>query len=187
MPLDKNEFINAIVTGESNGLRQIYAEFLPKIRRLVTNNGGREEDAQDVFQNAILVIFEKASKPEFKLTSSFYTLLYGICRNIWGNRLQKKSFKEVTLLEDIKYLSEENIEADLIKLEEQNMFWSAFQHLGEDCQKLLRLFFDKEKMEKIAQMMGFSSVNYAKKRKFQCKEKLVSLIQNDQRFNELKE
>jgi len=181
----KDENIRAIQDGNSKGLQNIYAEFLPRIRRLITNNGGREEDAQDVFQNAILVIYEKSAQKDFKLTSGFYTLLYGICRNLWGNRLQKKSFKEVTIPEDVKYKSDDNIEADLEAIEEQNLFWSAFKNLGEDCQKLMRLFFDKEKMEKIAQMMGYSSVSYAKKRKFQCKEKLVAFVKADDRFDEL--
>ena len=179
-------FIKAIISGDSNGLRQIYEQFLPRIRRLITSNGGSEEDAQDIFQSAILTIYEKAQKENFQLTSKFYTLLYGICRNLWGNRLQKKSFKEVTLLEDVKYKSEDNIEFDIEKTEEQELFWSSFQKLGEDCQKLLRLFFDKEKMEKIAQLMGYGSVSYAKKRKFQCKEKLVEWVKKDIRFKELK-
>jgi len=186
MQLSKDENIRAIVQGDSKGLRKIYKEFLPRVRRLIVQNGGREEDAQDVFQSAILIVFEKASKRDFQLTSSFYTLLYGICRNIWGNRLQKKSFKEVTLPEDIKYKSDQNIEKDLERVEEQDLFWFAFKQLGEDCQKLLTLFFDKEKMESIAQVMGYTSVSYAKKRKFQCKEKLVKLVKADQRFEELK-
>ena len=186
MQPSENEFIKAISTGDSKGLRQIYETFLPRIRKLITNNGGSEADAQDIFQSAILTIYEKCQKPDFKLTSKFFTLLYGICRNLWGNRLQKKSFKEVTLIEDVKYKSEENIEFDIEQTEEQALFWSSFQKLGEDCQKLLRLFFDKEKMEKIAQMMGYGSVSYAKKRKFQCKEKLVDLVKKDIRYKELK-
>ena len=183
----EDEYIKAIKTGDSKGLRQIYELFLPRIRKLITSNGGKEADAQDVFQSAILTIYEKTQSGDFKLTSKFYTLLYGICRNLWGNRLQKKSFKEVTLLEDVKYTSEENIEFDIEKTEEQELFWTSFQKLGKDCQKLLRLFFDKEKMEKIAKMMGYGSVSYAKKRKFQCKEKLVELVKKDIRYKELKQ
>ena len=183
----EEEYIQAIIAGDSKGLRNVYESFLPRIRKLITNNGGSEADAQDIFQSAILTIYEKAQKENFRLTSKFYTLLYGICRNLWGNRLQKKSFKEVTLLEDVKYTSEENIEIDIEKTEEQQLFWSSFQKLGEDCQKLLRLFFDKEKMEKIAKMMGYGSISYAKKRKFQCKEKLVDLVKKDIRFKELKQ
>ena len=181
----EEEFIKVIITGNSKGLRKIYEMFLPRIRKLITSNGGNEEDVQDVFQSAILTIFEKAQKENFKLTSKFFTLLYGICRNIWGNRLQKKSFKEVTLSDTVKYSSEENIEYEIEKAEEQALFWASFKKLGKDCQKLLRLFFDKEKMEKIAKLMGYGSVSYAKKRKFQCKEKLIEWIKKDPRYKEL--
>jgi len=187
MNQNEDEHIQAIKSGDSKGLRQIYEMFLPRIRKLITSNGGSKADAQDVFQSAILTIYEKAQHAEFTLTSKFYTLLYGICRNLWGNRLQKKSFKEVTLLEDVKYTSEDNVEFDIEKTEEQELFWTSFKKLGEDCQKLLRLFFDKEKMEKIAKMMGYGSVSYAKKRKFQCKEKLVDLVKKDIRYKELKQ
>ncbi len=180
------EYIKAIVNGDNPGLQRIYEDFLPRIRYLVTTNGGREADAQDVFQNAIILIYEKAKKPDFKLSSGFYTLLHGICRNLWGNRLQKKSFKEVTIPEQLKYSSEDDVQADIEQLEEQNVFWESFRQLGADCQKLLRLFFDKEKMDKITQLMGFGSVSYTKKRKFQCKEKLVELVKSDARFEELK-
>lgn len=187
MNQNEDEHIKAIKSGDSKGLRQIYEMFLPRIRKLITSNGGSESDAQDIFQSAILTIYEKAQHTDFKLTSKFYTLLYGICRNLWGNRLQKKSFKEVTLLEDVKYTSEDSVEFDIEKTEEQELFWASFQKLGEDCQKLLRLFFDKENMEKIAKMMGYGSVSYAKKRKFQCKEKLVDFVKKDIRYKELKQ
>ncbi len=181
----EDDFLKAVKNGDSKGLREIYELFLPRIRKLVTSNGGSEEDAQDIFQSAILTIYEKSQNENFKLTSKFFTLLYGICRNLWGNRLQKKSFKEVTLSDHVKYSSEENIEFDIERTEEQELFWASFQKLGEDCQKLLRLFFDKEKMEKIAKMMGYGSVSYAKKRKFQCKEKLIEWIKKDRRYKEL--
>ena len=186
MPSKQEYYIQAIVSGDAIGLRKIYEEFLPRIRNLVTNKGGSEEDAQDIFQNALIILFEKAQQKDFKLSSNFYTLLYGICWNLWGNRLQKRSFKEVTIPEDAKYSSTENIELDMERSEEQVLFWTAFQQLGEDCQRLLKLFFEKVKMENIAEQMGFSSVGYAKKRKFQCKEKLVALVKADVRFAELR-
>lgn len=186
MHISKDKNIQAIINGDSEGLRKIYTDLLPRIRKLILRNGGQEEDAQDIFQSAILIIYEKALKDDFQLTSSFYTLLYGICRNLWGNRLQKKSFQEVTLPLDIKYKSDQNIEEELERVEEQDLFWFAFQQLGVDCQRLLRLFFEKEKMERIAQVMGYTSISYAKKKKFMCKEKLIKLVKADQRFEELK-
>ncbi|MCR9290853.1 MAG: sigma-70 family RNA polymerase sigma factor [Bacteroidetes bacterium] len=184
---EKEEYyLNAIISGDRTGLEEIYAQFFPRITHLITKNGGSRDDAQDVFQDAILILYEKVRKDDFKLSSNFYTLLHGICRNILGNRLQKSSFKEVTLPDDLKYTTGDDIEQDIFILEESQLFWDSFKLLGDDCQKLMTLFFDRVKMKEIMKMMGFGSESYAKKRKFQCKEKLIGFIKQDARFNELK-
>ncbi len=139
----------------------------------------------DVFQDALVVMFEKCRQEHFTLRSSFGTFLYGICRNLWGNRLQKKSRTEVTLSEDFKFTDSTNLEFDMQTAEEERIFWDAFRKLGADCQKLLHLFFDQKSMEEIAESMQFSSVGYAKKRKFQCKEQLIERVKGDARFVEI--
>lgn len=178
-------YINAIQENDRAGLQRLYQDFLPRISGLIRNNGGNTEDAQDVFQEAMLVLFRKTREPNFKLTSGFYTLLYGICRNLWGNRLQKKSGNEVSLPEDYKYKADPGLEALIAQQEENQLFWDAFQRLGQDCQQLLQLFFAKVKMAEIANRMEYSSVGYAKKRKYQCKEQLVKLVKADARYAEL--
>ena len=181
-------YIDFITSGNSEGLQQIYKLFLPRITQFITRNGGNADDAKDVFQDAIIIIYEKAKHEDFTLSSGFYTLLYGICRNVWGNRLQKKSRQTVTLLDDYKYSNYvvDGLNELIEREEEAKVFWSAFQKLGEDCQRLLRLFFDKVKMSEIVKIMGLSSESYAKKRKFVCKERLVKLVRADARFAELK-
>jgi len=181
------DYIKGIAEGNKDILKQIYTQFLPRITNFIKSNGGNSDDAKDIFQDAIIIIYEKVNTTNFILSSKFYTLLYGVCRNLWGNRLQKKSSKEVTIPENIKYKSDQDIESAILREEEAMIFRSGFEKLGEDCQKLLQLFFDKIKMEEIAQFMGFSSVNYAKKRKFQCKEKLIELIKGDRRYKEIQD
>jgi RNA polymerase sigma factor (sigma-70 family) len=181
----QDDYIYFIVTNDKKGLSSIYKNFLPRIKSLITSNGGSNDDALDIFQDAILIIYEKVKEDDFELKSQFYTLLHGICRNLWGNRLQKKSFKEVTIPEDIKYKSDHNIVEAMLRNEESMIFWSNFKKLGEDCQKLLTLFFEKIKMNQITEEMGYGSLSYTKKRKFQCKEKLVSMIKSDSRYIEL--
>jgi len=178
--------LEAIRTGDAMGLRSIYQEFLPRITNFIRNKGGSSDDAQDVFQDAIMVIYEKSKSPDFQLTSGFYTLLYGICRNIWGNRLQKSSSKnELPIPEEAQYQTNDDTQQLIEQEEENKLFWAAFKKLGQDCQQLLQLFFAKVKMTEIVQKMDLSSVSYAKKRKFQCKEKLVQLVKADDRYAEL--
>lgn len=179
------QYIEAIRQNDNRGLNRLYQQFLPRISYFISNNGGSFDDAKDVFQDALVVIFKKAREENFELTSGFYTLLYGVCRNLWGNRLQKKSRTEVTLTEDYKYTSDPGVGQLLEQQEETKLFWDAFKKLGQDCQQLLQLFFAKVKMAQIVEKLGMSSVSYAKKRKFQCKEQLVKLVKADVRYLEL--
>ena len=185
MNQESQNLLQALLRGDNDGIRKIYRLYLPRAANLITRNGGNAEDAKDVFQEALVIIYEKASKPDFQLKSSLYTLIYGICRNLWGNRLQKKSNSHLSLSADDKYKFDGDIEKSIEEAEENRIFWEAFEQLGEDCQKLMRLFFDKVKMEKIADLMGYGSMSYAKKRKFQCKERLVNIVKADLRFKEL--
>jgi RNA polymerase sigma factor (sigma-70 family) len=183
---DKDQiYIQALQTNDQRGIKAIYQEFLPRVARFIERNGGSKDDAKDIFQEALLIIYQKSKSADFQLSSQFYTLLYGISRNLWGNQLQKKSRTEVTLSEDIKYNSIPDLSQWIDKAEEEKLFWDAFHQLGEDCQRILQLFFTKVKMEAIVQQLGLSSVSFAKKKKFQCKEQLVKLVKADARYQEL--
>ncbi|MBC7774160.1 MAG: sigma-70 family RNA polymerase sigma factor [Phycisphaerae bacterium] len=178
-------YLSAIVSGDRSGITQMYAALFPAIRRLVQDNGGSEDDAKDVFQDAVIVLYEKAQKPDFQLTSKFSTLLYGVCHNLWRSRRQKKSNSELTIPDDAKYIADDSHEIDLLQIERNKLFYKALRHLGKDCQILLELFFQKLSMNEIAQAMGFASEGYARVRKSQCKDRLVELIKSDAEFPEL--
>lgn len=182
MSSDSINYIQAIQSNDREGIKAIYTAFLPRIRTFILRNGGKEEDAQDVFQDALLILFDKSRAKGFVLSSGFYTLLYGICRNLWGNQLQKKSRTEVTLNDDIKYIEQATQLDELLQVEKQQLFWDSFQKLGTECQELLELFFTKKSMEEIAEILSLSSSGYAKKRKFLCKEQLIQLVRSDPRF-----
>lgn len=180
------DYINAILKGESDQIARIYRQLFPMIRDMVWKNGGSDQDAKDLFQDAIMVVYQAAKKPEFKLTSQFSTYLYGIAWNLWRGRLKKKSNSEVMISEDAQYIADDLPEFDHLKLERQSLFDNAFSQLGEDCQKLLLLFFQKIPMEEIAEKMGYGSPNYAPRRKHACKERLIELIKSRPEYRELR-
>ncbi len=178
-------YLSAILSGDRTAIRQMYTTLFPVIRRLIQEYGGSEEDAKDVFQDAVIVVYEKAQHPDFKLTSKFSTFLYSVCLNIWRSRRQKKSAAELTIPEHAKYIVDESSQVDFLQLERTKLFYKALRRLGEDCQNLLELFFQKRSMNEIAQVMGFASEGYARVRKSHCKERLVEIIKNDPAFREL--
>lgn len=171
--MEQPDYISGILGGDRGILRQLYAVHFPVIFSLIRDHGGSEADAKDIFQDALLLIYKKAQQADFQLSSQFGTFLYGICRNLWFNRRNKKfATSEVTLSEDVKYIADDSsLESELLYVEQGNLFWRAFSQLGEDCRKLLELFFQKKSMETIAAQMGYGSEGYAKRRKLQCKDR----------------
>lgn len=162
----------------------IYKEFFPLIRFLVTQNGGTDEDAEDTFQDGIIIIYNKININQFVLTSSFKTYMYSVCRNLWLQKLNKRKaiFDKLSDVEEYidlpkAMLSESNVE----ETEMHRIIQIHFLSLHDDCQKVLRLFIKNIPLREITKIMGFKTENYAKTRKYLCKEELKKRIADDPR------
>ena len=178
----------AIITGLRNRdgliIRYVYKEYYPTIKFLITTNSGTETDAEDVFQDALVVLYRKIARENLVLTSSFKTFLYSICRNLWLQRLDRRVFSNEFLdMEDLSETQESSYnEQPDEEIEKYRLFQQHFYKLSEDCQKILKLFMGKVSLREIAEIMGFKTEKYAKTRKFMCKEKLKNSIINDPNF-----
>lgn len=176
--------IDGLKKRDSLIIRYVYKEYYPTIKFLITTNSGTETDAEDVFQDALVVLYRKIAKENLVLTSSFKTFLYSICRNLWLQRLDRRVFSNEFL--DTEGLSElqeitSSEQADE-EHEKYRLFQQHFFRLSEDCQKILKLFMSKVSLREIAEIMGFKTEKYAKTRKFMCKERLKNSIINDPNF-----
>lgn len=179
------EYLEAIRNNDPHKLDRLYGEFFPGIAGYVLRNSGSEPEAHDVFQEALIIIYRKSQDPEFGIHTSFKAYLFTVSKQLWMNELRKKGRQKVTLEDAPTLTDSEDITETLADREKDKLYRKKFAELKEDCQKLLRLFFDRTKMEEIARVMGYGSVSYAKKRKFQCKERLMGLIQADPIYLEL--
>jgi RNA polymerase sigma factor (sigma-70 family) len=169
---------------DSGIIRYVYKQYYPTIKFLITTNSGTETDAEDVFQDALVVLFKKIAREDLILTSSFKTFLYSICRNLWLQRLDRRVFSNEFLeMEDLSELQDNlYLEQPEEEHEKYRLFQQHFLKLSEDCQKILQLFLGKTSLKEIAEIMGFKTEKYAKTRKFMCKEKLKNSIINDPNF-----
>ncbi len=183
---DTSQLITGIRSSDPATIKHIYQQYYAAILHLVETNQGTKDDAQDVFQEGLMVLFQKTRNPEFSLSNSFLTYFYAVCRNIWSNKLRRNSRQEVTLVDTITPMEAIDDALPLVESEAYFLYRKMFLRLGADCQKVLRLFLRKVRMEKIMEMMGYGSVSYAKKRKFICKEKLVAMIKKDRSYQELR-
>ena len=181
----EDKYLTGLLAKDPTIIQAIYAEFAPRIESSILKKGGRKEDARDVFQEALLIIWRKAQSPEFVLTSSFYTFLYGVCLNLWRRKLKKKDNNAVTILEAKGLKDEENIEVELEIKERHRVFSEHFSAMDRDCQRLLRLFFEGKSMKQIADLLGIDNDHAARNRKYRCQKKLEDSILNDARYKEL--
>lgn len=179
------EFIHALKTGDSKYIEHIYREYLPAISQFVNKNNGNNEDARDIFQEALVILHQKLKQPGFELTSSVFTYIFAICKNLWLKRLEKSRKLKVTFLDQQELSIVDELDSHIEKESQYRLYRKKFRELTAGCQKILELFFGGHSMKEITKIMDFGSVQYTKKRKFKCKEKLISLIQEDDQFKEL--
>lgn len=178
------ELLNGILRNDNVILQHIYKNFYYKVNLYIKKNSGNDDDANDVFQEAIIVVYRKLKANDLIISCAFETYLYSVCKFLWLKQLTRLKSEKEMMVDSTMFESE--FDHDFSELVEKNerfkLYQKHFQLLGSDCQKLLQLFFDKVPLRQIAQIMGFSGEKYVKKRKFKCKEYLVTSIKQDVTF-----
>lgn len=178
--------VNGIIRRDRVVIALIYRDYFPLVRKLVMSNSGTTEDAEDVFQDALVIVYRKLTLEDLVLRCSFKTYFYAICKNLWLQRLQgrKKMLPEKgDLWEQDATPSFE--EEELRQMEKYNLLQKHLLDLSGDCRHILEMFYNKVPLAEIAQKLGLSSVDYAKYRKYQCKEILKRKIMNDPNSKQL--
>ena len=83
--ITNKEYLSGIVNNDFSLLQRIYEQSLPEVIRYVKKNSGTLDDAKDVFQEGIMVIFKKVKEDRLVLTTSFHAFLFMVCKRIWLN------------------------------------------------------------------------------------------------------
>ena len=181
-----DELLNGIRRNDKKILESIYKECFPTIRYLVVVNNGNVHDAKDIYQEGILIIYQKSKNDDFKITCAFKTYLYSVCRLLWLKHLDEIKQNKLTLIEDEPFKDfYENIQLDYEKNEKYQLYRKCFLTLSKDCQRVLELYFGNVSLKTISRIMGYKSEKYTKKRKYQCKLSLIKKIKINSKFKEL--
>ena len=181
------EILEGLRNRDTNVLDFIYKSYFQQIKVFINKNSGTDEDAQDIYQDAVLVIYQKIKNDNLTLNCSFYTYLYSVCRLLWLKQLEKRKKSQEYMDDSEKLIDMDN--DDILKFYNVNeryvIYQDHFKKLSQNCQKILELYMARIQLKEIANILGYKSDQYVKKRKHQCKEKLVNSIKNDPRFKEL--
>jgi RNA polymerase sigma factor (sigma-70 family) len=173
---DTIDYLRGIAENDFSVLQRIYRKSLPDVSRYIQRNSGTKDDAKDIFQEGILVIYKKVKKEELVLTTTFHNYLFSVCKRIWLKKLSKKSKKEVPFEGLQAYSEEDDLADDLLKSRKWALFNTMFSQLSEECQQALKMLFNGYSSKEIGEKMGYTE-DYAKRKKYKCKRTLASLIQ----------
>lgn len=172
--------LEGLKTSDSNVLEYVYKKYFPIVRFFVIKNSGTDEDAKDVFQEAVILIYKRLKDGSLDLTCAFKTYLYSVCRILWLRQLEKRKVRNEVVTDNQVFVElDEDIDGQAAEQEQFRIYQKHFQLLHKDCQEILQLFLKKVPLKEIAQRMNIKSDKYLKKRKYACKEALIKRIQND--------
>ncbi len=185
------QILKGILRHDNLILQYIYKQYYYKINYFIKKNQGSEDDASDVFQEAIIVIYRKLKENDLIFEkSSFAGYLFSVCRFLWLKQLEKRRIEKEKLIDSLPFqedLYDENLVEVIEKNERYGLYQKHFATLSTDCQKLMQMFFEKVPLREIAKVMGYKSEKYAKTRKYKCKEILIKRIKQDTEFKKILE
>ena len=187
---DQQQFIEGFIKGDRSSLHSVYKKNFHIILGLITKNGGQDADAEDIFQESLVIIYDNLINNNLILNVNFSTYLYAVAKNRWLDRLKKKG-REINIMdtqETIDYVDISlDIEEQIHRHEKRTLYLRNFSKLSDSCKRVLQLFFEGNNIASITAIMGFASDNYTRKRKFKCKERLIEYVKQDPAFNEISE
>jgi RNA polymerase sigma factor (sigma-70 family) len=176
--MDELVLLEGLRKNDKKSIERLYELNYPVIQSFILNNSGSADDARDVFQEAIMVLYQKVSSGNFELQSKILTYIYSVSRRIWLKKLQRMQ-RFGTLIEDHdEYLVvEEDLEEQQRKDEAYNQMDKALSKLGEPCKSLIEAFYiQKKHMLEIADLFGYTNADNAKNQKYKCLMRLKKLF-----------
>ena len=172
-----NRLLDRIRAGDEKALTTLYRDNNRAVATFTLRNSGTLEDANDLLQEAVVILWEKVHGGTFEQTAKLSTFIFAIVRNLWLRRLARRK-REVPqdMQADIQAVVSSPLD-DLIESENAEAVKNALERLGNPCRQLLLLYYWQElSMEAIAQQMGFAGADTVKSKKYQCKKALERLL-----------
>ena len=176
--LNEQALLKGLAENDSRAVEALYKSHFGMIQHFVINNNGSFDDARDIFQEAMITLYEKVQLDNFALTCQIKTYLFSICKNLWLKRLQQMGKYSTPLSAQEETIS---VEEDLDRFEKKDAAFAimdrALNSLGEPCKSLLEGYYlNKKGMQELANQFGYTNADNAKNQKYKCLMRLKKLF-----------
>ena len=182
--LSNTEILDGLKNQDQEVINYLYRRSFPVIESYILRNHGCREDAKDIFNEALTVIYRKVITDGIKLECMFTTFLFAICEKMWLKFLRDNKEINVDSNSLDGYSKDYGIKEEF-EYRKHALFEFHFNKLSKACQKILNFHFAGSSIAEIMKEMGYNSKQHTMDRKYRCKKSLFKRIQTDPRFNEL--
>lgn len=177
MKADEKALLQGLASNDRKAIESIYKLYYKMVQALIVANSGTADDAKDIFQEAIVVLYEKATSGAFELSCQLKTYLYSVSRRLWLRRLQHQNRYLLSDTETDYVAVEEDADEHKRRDLEFELMEKAINSIGEPCKSLLEAFYIRKRgMQEIAAAFGYTNADNAKNQKYKCLVRLKKIF-----------
>lgn len=181
------KLLSSIEAEKNEAFKLLYRRELPAIEALIMANNGLRSDARDIFQEALVVLYNKISQDQgFHIHTSLRGFLQAVSRNLWLKELRKtKRLINIEYLDEKELPVEDIIEENFVRDERSKYIAKQIENLGAPCKELLSLFyFHKKRIKEIASILKINSEQVVKNKKSKCLKAFREQLKDDAALKE---
>ena len=186
--MDRNsQILTAFKSGDHKKiLKDLYKTLLPKVQRYVRANSGNEDDGNDIFQDAVMIVYKQIMSNQFDTNIHLEAYLFTVAKNRWINKAKRDAkIKAVDELPEPEQLNDSIFDL-LVTKEREHIIQSVLGNIGEQCKKLLHLiFYQGYSLAEVTEIMKFTSAEVAHTTHYRCKKKLKTLVGENVEFKKM--
>jgi len=178
-----DKILKGIFENDRSIIQYVYDKYFDIIKNYVVQYGGNKEDAWDIFQDGIVIIYEQIKNDDLVIKSSFITYFFAVCKYQWLKIVRQNRNKYFEVIEDSKEAEKLNHQEHRIKIDEVienekriKLYHNNFLKLSKECQDLLKLVAKGFSIKELAEALNYKSTGFTYKKRRVCKERLIKLI-----------
>ncbi len=172
-----NSIIDLLKRNDEKTIRTVYNDHKKRFILFAKRYNLSEHDTIDIYQDAFIALIEnvKSGKVD-EIKSSLSTYLFGIGKFMIFQKFKKN--EQIHIADDLESIeveddlySEDDIDSQVRLLQK------GLDKLGEQCKKVLLLFYyEEKKLDEIQEQLGYTSKDVLKSQKSRCLKQLKELI-----------
>jgi len=170
-----SEIIECLRKRQSYVVRYLSDRYSPMVRLMVRNTGGNDDDADDIFQEGLMIMLEKIDNKNFVLTCKLKTYLYCICEHLWKDVLDKRTAAANYFSRRDDAECENDLSEEMDNRLYEEIFREVFEKLEPLSRKILKMYWQDLGPQDIADKLGYT-YNYVRRKKSEAQTELCEKV-----------